>query len=132
MAQGIFLVRMRMSSWYGESTMFALYSPTLYFRCCHDSLVKIKKNRQFWKRTSAEADGDGKMVVAASNGLRITEFTAYSLLFTVPAGNPEWEVHVIADAAGGCAESSVARSAGKKKFAVIFADKFAVPRAPVN
>src|SRR5437764_14303423 len=36
------------------------------------------------------------------------------------------------DAAEGCTESSVARRPLVKKFAVKFADKFAVPRAPVN
>jgi len=121
-----------MSSWYGESAMFALYSPTIYLRWYHDSLVKIKRNRQFWKRTSDETNGDGKIAVEASNGLRMAEFTAYSLLFTVPGGGPEWEFHLIRGAAGGCADSSVARHPFEKKFTVRFTDKFAVPRTPVN
>ncbi|PYY06323.1 MAG: hypothetical protein DMG64_01390 [Acidobacteria bacterium] len=64
--------------------------------------------------------------------MRISEFTAYSLLFTVISGKEKSRIPVIPDAAGGCTESSVARWPFVKKFAVKFADKFAVPRTPVN
>ena len=95
-------------------------------------VVKINKNRQLWKRTPDEKGEGGRIVVEASNGLRSAEFTAYSLLFTVPAGGPEWQFCVIPGAASGCVESSVARHVLKKKFAVKFADKFAVPGRAVN
>jgi len=64
--------------------------------------------------------------------MRISEFTAYSLLFTVISGKEKSRIPVIPDAAGGCTESSVARWPFVKKFADKFADKFAVPRTPVN
>src|SRR5207248_11607325 len=64
--------------------------------------------------------------------MRISEFTAYSLLFTVLCGGEKSRTSVIPSRAGGCAESSVARRPFVKKFAVKFADKFAVPCTPVN
>jgi len=64
--------------------------------------------------------------------MRISEFTAYSLLFTVLGGGEKLRISVIPDAAAGYAELSVARHPFVKKFAVKFADKFAVPRTPVN
>ncbi|PYX98306.1 MAG: hypothetical protein DMG62_01005 [Acidobacteria bacterium] len=70
--------------------------------------------------------------VGASNGLRISEFTAYSLLFTVLGGREKTRISIIPDAACGCAELSVARHLFAKQFAVKFADKFAVPRTAVN
>ena len=64
--------------------------------------------------------------------MRISQFTAYSLLFTVLGGGEKSEIPIMPDAAEGCTESSVARHPFVKKFTVKFADKFAVPRTPVN
>ena len=53
--------------------------------------------------------------------MRISEFTAYSLLFTVLGGGEKLRISVIPDAAAGYAELSVARHPFAKKFAVKFA-----------
>ena len=96
--------------------------------------VKIASQPEmsFWN-----SRGSGRVLAAIirrwrEQRMRISEFTAYSLLFTVISGKEKSRIPVIPDAAGGCTESSVARWPFVKKFAVKFADKFAVPRTPVN
>ena len=86
----------------------------------------------FWN-----SGGCGRVLVASTRRwreqrMRISQFTAYSLLFTVLGGGEKLGISIMPDAAEGCTESSVARRPLVKKFAVKFADKFAVPRAPVN
>src|SRR5262249_31103354 len=56
----------------------------------------------------------------------------FSLLFAVLFGGSKSRVSIIPGATGGCAELSVARAALQKKYAVNFADKFAVPRISAN
>src|SRR5262249_22839452 len=55
-----------------------------------------------------------------------------SLLFAVLFRGSKSRVSIIPDAARGCAELSVARHRFQKKFTHKFADKFTVPRTPVN
>jgi len=96
--------------------------------------VKISSQREisFWN-----SRGCRRVLVASARRwreqrMRISEFTAYSLLFTVLCGGEKSRTSVIPSRAGGCAESSVARRPFVKKFAVKFADKFAVPCTAVN
>jgi hypothetical protein len=91
LARDSFLLRRMMSSWYVCLECSLYLPPALYYRWYDDSPVKIKGNRAFPKRKSAatdqtdeQRDRKGKMTVEASNGSQQAEFTAYSLLFTVP------------------------------------------------
>jgi len=101
-------------------------------RCYHESILRVNEKCHFGTQATA------RRVLAATirrwgeQRMRISEFTAYSLLFTVISGKEKSRIPVIPDAAGGCTESSVARWPFVKKFADKFADKFAVPRTPVN
>ena len=73
--------------------------------------VKISSQREisFWN-----SRGCGRVLAATirrwrEQRMRISEFTAYSLLFTVLCGGEKTRISLIPDAAGGCAELSVAR-----------------------
>ena len=78
-------------------------------RCYYESRSRVNGEMSFWN-----SRGCGRVLVAIvrrwrEQRMRISEFTAYSLFFTVVSGGAKPRISRITDAAGGCAELSVAR-----------------------